>query len=476
MNTIEYEILNSSGNSEKLKGTIFEKKKLSRDTNKYIIIHGYKIDPLYGILYMDNDGKIIGYSYMINNSKNPSDFVYISVNSNTNISSDGKTKLIKYDPKKIKKLINKKTKNKSGFNNIKFNLRSYNNINNKIPNQLYTREILKNTYQNKNNLYNKIVQHAVDKIQELLLIEDDSFFIEKLDNIRIDDSFKEYIASINTRYNTDIRIYYRKFIYIVFIFLACVRFFIFYLQQNINVFSISNKKKKYGVTSLFENVPIKRTHPYTMNRFTYIYMQRIIYNLSQNIEINISSINDNKKIKIETSISFIPIESNNVYISNLNENIYDSIYIKYRLELIKKDSKIKFEIDMEKNFYYIEQVSFNLDSRLFIIDYIVHYFRQLDILHKTNINSNINEKKKYILIIYYLIIFLMPFYLGTASIAEMFLYSLWKYYIRKIIKIRQEVMLDVEALSLPHNIFVKNCLEKDDKEGNNIIYTPYLIE
>jgi hypothetical protein len=85
----------------------------------------------------------------------------------------------------------------------------------------------------------------------------------------------------------------------------------------------------------------------------------------------------------------------------------------------------------------------------------------------------------------------MPFYLGTSSIAEMFLYSLWKYYIRKIIKIRQEVILDIEALTLPYDIFIKNCLEKDDKEENreninsvinnkypknNIIYTPYLIE
>ena len=69
----------------------------------------------------------------------------------------------------------------------------------------------------------------------------------------------------------------------------------------------------------------------------------------------------------------------------------------------------------------------------------------------------------------------MPFYLGTAAIAEIFLYSLWKKYIRTTIKINQNIMLDVEALTLPYQLFKKNCFEKDTEEGN-IEYTPYLIE
>ena len=56
---------------------------------------------------------------------------------------------------KIKKIINNKTINKkNGFNNIKFRLENYNLINEKKLNQIYTRNILKNTYSNNNNLYN----------------------------------------------------------------------------------------------------------------------------------------------------------------------------------------------------------------------------------------------------------------------------------------------------------------------------------
>lgn len=65
----------------------------------------------------------------------------------------------------------------------------------------------------------------------------------------------------------------------------------------------------------------------------------------------------------------------------------------------------------------------------------------------------------------------MPFTLGTASIAEMMLYSLYQYYLDKKVVIRQNIMLDVEALMLPFPIFFENCfMNKDDT------YTPYLRE
>ena len=86
----------------------------------------------------------------------------------------------------------------------------------------------------------------------------------------------------------------------------------------------------------------------------------------------------------------------------------------------------------------------------------------------------------------------MPFSLGTASIAEMFLYSLWKFYIKTRLEIKQTIMLDVEALSHTFDDFYRNCFTHDEKEndpailsqieGYNevtyipVIYTPYLVE
>ena len=86
-----------------------------------------------------------------------------------------------------------------------------------------------------------------------------------------------------------------------------------------------------------------------------------------------------------------------------------------------------------------------------------------NILSELNIENaeNIERKKKYIILFYYSLIFLMPFSLGTASIAEILFYSLWKYYIGNDIKINDNIMLDVEALTCPFDIFYDNCLSND---------------
>ena len=63
----------------------------------------------------------------------------------------------------------------------------------------------------------------------------------------------------------------------------------------------------------------------------------------------------------------------------------------------------------------------------------------------------------------------MPFSAGTASIAELSLYTLSIYYLGSQININKNVMLDVEALTLPFNIFYENCF----KEEPNNIYLPY---
>ena len=62
----------------------------------------------------------------------------------------------------------------------------------------------------------------------------------------------------------------------------------------------------------------------------------------------------------------------------------------------------------------------------------------------------------------------MPFRLGTASISEISIYSLWKYYIKTPLKIKENILLDIELLTLPFNKFLENCLVHSDD------YTPYL--
>ena len=63
----------------------------------------------------------------------------------------------------------------------------------------------------------------------------------------------------------------------------------------------------------------------------------------------------------------------------------------------------------------------------------------------------------------------MPFYAGTAAIAEMSLNVLLiKYFPDLIFTKNPNVMIDVEALSLPYSLFANNFFESDGTE-----YTPY---
>jgi len=71
----------------------------------------------------------------------------------------------------------------------------------------------------------------------------------------------------------------------------------------------------------------------------------------------------------------------------------------------------------------------------------------------------------------------MPFKLGTASVGEMAIYTLWNTYVKDEtgksipLKINVNTLIDIEALSLPYSVFYENCI----KESSNSIYTPYFI-
>lgn len=117
-------------------------------------------------------------------------------------------------------------------------------------------------------------------------------------------------------------------------------------------------------------------------------------------------------------------------------------------------------------------VSTKLESRIYFLNIMSQILEELDKLKKLKLNISIHSKliKKYILMFYYIFIMLMPFHGGTASIAEMALYSLWEYYLEEDLFLNQNIMLDVEVLTLPFHLFYNNFFEKD---SFNDEYTPY---
>jgi len=122
----------------------------------------------------------------------------------------------------------------------------------------------------------------------------------------------------------------------------------------------------------------------------------------------------------------------------------------------------------------------NISRILIILSYCLHLLKyeyiRTNILY--DIENDMDKIKKIIIIFYYLFIYLMMFSLGTASIAEMSLFTLWNTYVNinndlpEPLIINQNIMIDVEVLSMPFSKFYINCFNKEYEED---IYTPYFI-
>ncbi len=152
------------------------------------------------------------------------------------------------------------------------------------------------------------------------------------------------------------------------------------------------------------------------------------------------------------------------YQKQKKEEEYDFISVSF---VIKENEDNPNIIDRDRSFiknnYDTDDTIFNRVNTLKII---LKNFENLEIKDR-----NISNKIKDIISIYYYIIILMPFQLGTAAIAEIFLYSLWKFYIKSSLTINQNIMLDIEALSNTFDIFYINCLNRDSEENNQNILT-----
>ena len=387
--------------------------------------------------------------------------------------------------RKINKFIKKYTNTLNEFSKEEL---SYNKDFEIIQINKFSRNLVTN-YQNKSQyVYDYIVNCSISRTI-YYLNKKYTFFEERL-NQMLKYKDKYYISIIidsiysikNQIIENDNKPYYSKIIYILFFYLGIQRQIIYFLQNNIiNKFYPS----PYGILqhNLFKNESINVHHPITMKRFEN-YENRLINNINKILDIK------NNSIKINNYYANNK-EQTKKYISyKIFFNLLDNKYNKYNIPFIfNKEIYITSFLVINNNkliknrFHGINNIS-NLEGRLYLLNIISYCLKILD----NNLNNTrnlteteetnkiiIDEIKEFIIIIYYLIIFIMPFQLGTASISEMFLYSLWKKYIGKSLKINQNIMLDVEALTLPYEVFKKNCFEKDNEEGN-VPYTPYLIE
>jgi hypothetical protein len=336
----------------------------------------------------------------------------------------------------------------------------------KILNSVLSKNIIKS-----NENYNKMFQKAVNDIQ-IFLAEDEKFFDNKLAVIKIkceNSIMFSRLDDINERiFGDKLTFSYKKLYYILFCYLAITRNLINIIQNNGKLIWLyyffnfkrikSNPVFQYGLVNVFEPMD-KKIHPLDMKRF-YNYKIRLIYNYLKYKDISNTRFDE---------ITF--------YIKNIEEEI---VYITCTFKFINGTYSFNHNQHISNNY---ERFGYKINTLILIIK----HFDNLQIEDRS-----ISDKKRDIIGIYYYIIILMPFSLGTASIAEMFLYSLWKFYIKTRLEIKQTIMLDVEALSHTFDDFYRNCFTHDEKEndpailsqieGYNevtyipVIYTPYLVE
>lgn len=360
----------------------------------------------------------------------------------------------------IKNNINKILANNDNIKNKIQNIYSFNfnNINRITTNILYQKLLTTKNYPNEKQVYNKMFQKAVNDIQ-FFLRQDETFFNTKLTLIKGKCkrmNIVETLKELEKDNKINVTFSYKKFYYILFFYLGITRNLINILQKNTGMYDLEcffygSNYKNHGFPDLFTKMNGK-VHPLIMDRFDN-YILRLIYN---------NSMYDNKKINPHC------VSASCVFFKKSNE---------------------KYGIN--RRFSYIStnySLAENIESRVNTLNLILELFTNLD----TGIITTIEEKKKCIVEIYYYIMILMPFALGTASIAEMFLYSLWKFYIGTRLEIRQSIMLDVEALTNNFDVFYNNCFNHDDNENNpsilrqiegyneatyiSVLYTPYFNE
>lgn len=218
------------------------------------------------------------------------------------------------------------------------------------------------------------------------------------------------------------------------------------------------------------------SHPLSMTRLKN-YLNRISENLNliKNYHINFK---EEVKILRDDVINFMIFFYNNNFLDDSEKKTYFNIKLYHQnyeenilinIERVEQFGK-KPPYPLIYEFYSLGNISFSLESRKKLLGIMAKILDILDSIKNTKIEEL--KIKDCILSFYYILILLMPFELGTASIAEMILHSLWRFYLNKKIIINKNTMIDVEALTLPYSLFKNNCF--GNEENNK--YVPYFQE
>jgi hypothetical protein len=362
----------------------------------------------------------------------------------------------------------------------------------------YSRTLVTN-YQNKNQyVFNYIVSCTIEKTVELLeknidFFENEISYMNNVSQNEINSNSniwnklkysRKFIKKLNNFKNNKIikyKKYYVKLVYILFFYLGIQRSIINILQTNYsNITYIS----RYGIIekNFIRTEPINMFHSLGMKRFDH-YLVRLSDNI-KTIKLEYNKNNKNIYLNILDNPSYtkyeikIYLDENNSKLNtNKIENINDKLYILLDITYISNNIITKIRGIQGIPVSIISNYSESLECRLYLLNILSFYMCKMDELYNYScINKKQNKLKNniiktYIIKFYYTLIFLMPFSLGTASIAEIILYSLWKKYIGYDLVLNKKIMLDVEALTLPYKIFYKNFISKTDDIG----YTPYVI-
>ena len=396
-------------------------------------------------------------------------------------------------------------------NFLLFNSDTYNNK--------YTKEIIKNHLKNTKHkqYYNFILGGTINMCSNLLK-----------NKIDIDLKFDEIITKndINKLYDTtkfEINIYKKKILYIFFYIIPKARKLIEILKKKEFINNFGN---------LFINGALN--HSYCMERFVKYYrLDQILDRIHKGSQYTKESIKNINLREIIDSDDFytecIFNNTTNTYFTERclskekNSFSLDNLdYLQYKIYLdieedffINEELKDKYSILKESSYMCIKYYTYNdevkrfvygvysmkdtfvlypnteayfsnflitIDNRKCVIEilsYCLFLLENDDVRINIYIDINDEEKiKKIIIIFYYLSIYLMSFFAGSSSIAEMSLFTLWDTYINfdktKPLIINPNTMLDVEVLSLTFTNFYHNCFNEELIE-DEIKYTPYFI-
>jgi hypothetical protein len=405
------------------------------------------------------------------------------------------------------------------------------NFNNRVFNNSFSRKIVTN-YSTDQKIYNFIARGTIIKTTEYLQIPSFSLINRKFPesirkfNIKNIDSFLKTEEIMRAMDDIDL---YNKFLFIFFSYIPYFRYIVakllILLKKNNEANSATLTKKPnsatltkianmYGFLHRFDHGKVD--HSFSMKRFVEYHRLDILLNkLFKN-----KTVTEISDAGLEFYVDLLKnVKTKGYPISIITENTYNKssvrkaiitnydilqyyvskVYLNIPFDFFNKDNALKLYLE-ESNICTSEVYYYTYNNKINRFIYYIYVDKELDLkakfvsnnipinkkiyirilfycmkLLKNRIEYKFNRDKliEIIIVFYYVFIACMPFDFGTAAIAEWSLFSLWNTYInidKSIeLKINQNIMIDVEALSLPFTDFYHNCLNKE-------IYEPIINE